>query len=324
MIDRLIAVPTVSRDSNLGVIEIARDHLASLGCRPHLVYDSTKKKANLFCTLADDAAAARTRGIVLSGHTDVVPVDGQDWASDPFKAAYREGRIHGRGTADMKGFIAIALAWAPKFLAAQASLPVHLSLTFDAEHSALVFSANWLRTRLPPVDADLERLLRVGDLLPAGSAKLWPELASRWTEARQLFGKIQEAAERAFMILNSRFQDFYRMNYTKWLDRADIPVIFTHQFLPRLLKAHWDPQRGPKAVVLVFDGLRTDAWDEFLAPVLEERYELVASYPGSAILPTETELSRKAISAGKMPLAFQNGSKRELDLLKAWLKDAAL
>ena len=137
MIDRLIAMPTVSRDSNLGLIEFARDHLAALGLQPHLVYDSTRKKANLFCTLADDAAAAKTRGIVLSGHTDVVPVDGQDWASDPFKATHRDGRIHGRGTADMKGFIAIALAWAPKFLAAQARLPVHLALTYDEETTFL-------------------------------------------------------------------------------------------------------------------------------------------------------------------------------------------
>jgi len=137
MIDRLIAIPTVSRDSNLGLIELARDHLAALGLKPHLVYDSTEKKANLFCTLADDEAAAKTRGIVLSGHTDVVPVDGQDWASDPFKAAHREGRIHGRGTADMKGFIAIALAWAPRFLTAQSRLPVHLSLTFDEETTFL-------------------------------------------------------------------------------------------------------------------------------------------------------------------------------------------
>jgi len=137
MIDRLIAIPTVSRDSNLGLIEVARDHLAALGCKPHLVYDSSKKKANLFCTLADDAAAARTRGIVLSGHTDVVPVDGQDWASDPFRADHRDGRIHGRGSADMKGFIAIALAWAPRFLAAQERLPVHLSLTYDEETTFL-------------------------------------------------------------------------------------------------------------------------------------------------------------------------------------------
>ena len=137
MIDRLIGIPTVSRDSNLGLIEVARDHLAALGLRPRLVYDPSQRKANLFCTLADDDAAAKSRGIVLSGHTDVVPVDGQDWATDPFVAAHDDGRIFGRGTADMKGFIAIALAWAPRFLQAQSRLPVHLALTFDEETSFL-------------------------------------------------------------------------------------------------------------------------------------------------------------------------------------------
>ena len=133
MIDRLIAFPTVSRDSNLGLIEYARDHLVRLGVKPHLVYDTSRKKANLFVTLADEPDAVKSGGIVLSGHTDTVPVDGQDWASDPFRAHHADGRIHGRGTADMKGFIAIALAWAPRFLAAQRTMPVHLSLTFDEE-----------------------------------------------------------------------------------------------------------------------------------------------------------------------------------------------
>jgi acetylornithine deacetylase len=133
MIDRLIAFPTVSRDSNLGLIEFARDHLAALGLKPRLVYDSSGRKANLFCSLADEPERVKTAGIVLSGHTDTVPIEGQEWSSDPFKADHRDGRIHGRGTADMKGFIAIALAWAPKFLAAQQTMPVHLSLTFDEE-----------------------------------------------------------------------------------------------------------------------------------------------------------------------------------------------
>ncbi|MDZ7654242.1 MAG: acetylornithine deacetylase [Burkholderiaceae bacterium] len=137
MIDRLIAIPTVSRDSNLGVIELARDHLAALGLKPRLVYDASRKKANLFCTLADEPERAKTAGIVLSGHTDTVPVEGQEWSTDPFKAHHRDGRIHGRGTADMKGFIAIALAWAPRFLAAQQAMPVHLSLTFDEETTFL-------------------------------------------------------------------------------------------------------------------------------------------------------------------------------------------
>lgn len=133
MIDRLIAFPTVSRDSNLGLIECARDYLAGLGLKPRLVYDGSGRKANLFCSLADEPERVKTAGIVLSGHTDTVPVDGQEWSSDPFKASHRDGRIHGRGSADMKGFIAIALAWAPRFLAAQQTMPVHLSLTFDEE-----------------------------------------------------------------------------------------------------------------------------------------------------------------------------------------------
>jgi acetylornithine deacetylase len=132
MIDRLIAFPTVSRDSNLGLIEFARDYLAGLGARSHLVYDRREKKANLFCSLGD-AGAMKAGGLVLSGHTDTVPVDGQDWASDPFKASHRDGRIHGRGTADMKGFIAIALAHAPHFIAVHERTPIHLSLTYDEE-----------------------------------------------------------------------------------------------------------------------------------------------------------------------------------------------
>jgi acetylornithine deacetylase len=134
MIDRLIAFPTVSRDSNLGLIEYARDHLARLGLRPRLVHDSGGAKANLFCSLGDEAAM-KSGGVVLSGHTDTVPVDGQDWSSDPFKASHRDGRIHGRGSADMKGFIAIALAWAERFVAAHERTPVHLAMTYDEETS---------------------------------------------------------------------------------------------------------------------------------------------------------------------------------------------
>jgi acetylornithine deacetylase len=137
MIDRLIAFPTVSRDSNLGLIEFARDELARVGVRSQLIYDASKKKANLFATLSSEPDRLKTGGLVLSGHSDTVPVDGQDWTSDPFVATHRDGRIHGRGTADMKGFIAIALAWAPRFMAAQERLPVHLSLTYDEETTFL-------------------------------------------------------------------------------------------------------------------------------------------------------------------------------------------
>ncbi|MEP6608859.1 MAG: acetylornithine deacetylase [Burkholderiaceae bacterium] len=137
MIDRLIAFPTVSRDSNLGLIEYARDELARLGVRSRLIYDSARNKANLFATLSDEPDRVKTGGLVIAGHTDTVPVDGQDWSSDPFRAAHSfasgSGRIHGRGSADMKGFIAIALAAVPRFLSAQERVPLHLALTYDEE-----------------------------------------------------------------------------------------------------------------------------------------------------------------------------------------------
>lgn len=129
MIQRLVAIPTVSRDSNLGLIETARDYLAGLGVQSRLTYDASEKKANLFATLGE----GRKPGIILSGHTDVVPVDGQTWATDPFTPILRDGRLYGRGSADMKGFIGTVLAMAPKFLAAQMDSAVHIALSFDEE-----------------------------------------------------------------------------------------------------------------------------------------------------------------------------------------------
>ncbi|MDY7546443.1 acetylornithine deacetylase [Glaciimonas sp. CA11.2] len=129
MIERLIAFPTVSRDSNLGLIEWTRDYLAGLGVTSRLTYDSTGKKANLFATLGQ----GKKPGLILSGHTDVVPVEGQAWDTDPFKATIKDGLIYGRGSADMKSYIATALALAPKFLAADMEAPLHFALSYDEE-----------------------------------------------------------------------------------------------------------------------------------------------------------------------------------------------
>ena len=129
MIERLIAFPTVSRDSNLGLIEWTRDYLSDLGADCRLTFDSSRKKANLFATLGGGSRP----GLVLSGHTDVVPVDGQDWATDPFKATIADGKLYGRGSADMKSYIAAALVNAPKFLALNADAPLHLALSYDEE-----------------------------------------------------------------------------------------------------------------------------------------------------------------------------------------------
>jgi acetylornithine deacetylase len=133
MIERLIAFNTVSRDSNLGLIEWVRDYLHGFGATTRLTHDASGKKANLFATLGE----SKKPGLILSGHTDVVPVDGQNWDSDPFKTVERDGRLYARGSADMKGFIGIILAQAPKFAAAlndnRLDAPLHYSLSYDEE-----------------------------------------------------------------------------------------------------------------------------------------------------------------------------------------------
>ncbi len=129
----LINIPTVSTDTNLDLIEYAGELLQGLGARTDLTYDAEGSKANLFATLGPEEAG----GIVLSGHTDVVPVEGQPWTVDPFRATVSGDRVYGRGACDMKAFIACALATAPKFAAADLVRPVHFALSFDEETGCL-------------------------------------------------------------------------------------------------------------------------------------------------------------------------------------------
>ena len=133
MIDRLVAFPTVSRDSNLPLIHFVRDYLASWGIESHLVPNPEGTKANLYATVGPQVEG----GIVFSGHTDVVPVDGQDWTSDPFKVIEKNGRLYGRGTADMKSFSAIGLSLVPEMLAAGLKRPIHFALSYDEEVACL-------------------------------------------------------------------------------------------------------------------------------------------------------------------------------------------
>jgi len=129
MIERLIAFDTTSRGSNLGLIEWVRDYLKSQGIDSRLTYDAGGDKANLFATVQKGSKP----GIVLSGHTDVVPVDGQNWASDPFKATLKGDRLYGRGACDMRSYLAVVLAMAPRFAAAELKAPVHFALSYDEE-----------------------------------------------------------------------------------------------------------------------------------------------------------------------------------------------
>jgi acetylornithine deacetylase len=133
LLQRLVGFATVSRNSNLELIAFIRQYLADLGVESELFYNPERTKANLFATIGP-----RDRGgVVLSGHTDVVPIDGQAWTEEPFRLTEKEGRLYGRGTADMKGFIASVLAAVPVFLERKLKLPVHLAFSYDEEVGCL-------------------------------------------------------------------------------------------------------------------------------------------------------------------------------------------
>jgi len=134
MIEKLVSFDTTSHLSNLALVEFVENYLASHGVAAQRVTNEDGTKANLFATLGPANAAG---GIVLSGHTDVVPVEGQDWSSDPFTVVERHGKLFGRGTSDMKSFIAVALAFVPEFLKDGPQIPVHFALSYDEEVGCL-------------------------------------------------------------------------------------------------------------------------------------------------------------------------------------------
>jgi acetylornithine deacetylase len=125
----LVRMNTVSHHSNLELIHFIRDHLASLGVASRLTFNADKTKANLFATLGEGKPA----GVILSGHTDTVPWDGQEWTTDPLGAVVRDGRLYGRGSADMKAFIGVALSQAGQFLHSDAPFAIHLAFSYEEE-----------------------------------------------------------------------------------------------------------------------------------------------------------------------------------------------
>jgi acetylornithine deacetylase len=126
---QLIRINTVSRNSNLPLIELAADHLRSLGVDVRLTFNADKTKANLFATVG----AGKPAGLILSGHTDTVPWDGQDWTFDPLGAEVKDDKLYGRGSADMKGFIGCALAQAKLYMQADLPYAIHYALSYDEE-----------------------------------------------------------------------------------------------------------------------------------------------------------------------------------------------
>ncbi|MDQ0033898.1 acetylornithine deacetylase [Variovorax boronicumulans] len=125
----LVRMNTVSENSNLQLIDLAQSHLAALGVKSRITYNAERTKANLFATLGEGKPA----GVIISGHTDTVPWDGQDWSVDPLSAVVQHERLYGRGSADMKSFIAIALSNAKRFLESDSPFAVHFAFSYEEE-----------------------------------------------------------------------------------------------------------------------------------------------------------------------------------------------
>jgi acetylornithine deacetylase len=151
MMERLVAFPTVSRDSNLGLIAFVKDYLTGHGVESTVVHSEDGAKANLYAQIGPSVPG----GVVLSGHTDVVPVDGQNWSSDPFKVVERDGKLYGRGTCDMKGFDALGLALVPEMLKAGLKRPIQIALSYDEEvgHQGVPSLIAAMGETLPPAAA---------------------------------------------------------------------------------------------------------------------------------------------------------------------------
>jgi len=125
----LVAFDTTSAKSNLPLMSYVQDYLAAHGLLSRLIHDETGTKANLWASMGPETVG----GVILNGHTDCVPVDGEVWASDPFTLTERDGRLYGRGSADMKGFLASALAAVPRIMQMDLQRPVHLAFSHDEE-----------------------------------------------------------------------------------------------------------------------------------------------------------------------------------------------
>ena len=133
LLTRLVGFDTTSHRSNLGIVDFISSYLDGFGVESTLVFDNTREKAALYATIGPMVEG----GVVLSAHTDVVPTEGQAWTSNPYRLAERDGRLYGRGSTDMKGFVAAVLAAVPAFVAAPLRRPIHIALSYDEEVGCL-------------------------------------------------------------------------------------------------------------------------------------------------------------------------------------------
>ncbi len=147
MLDKLVSFDTISSNSNLPLLDFVEEYLDSYGVRGTRVYDQTGEKANFYANVGPEVED----GVILSGHTDVVPVKGQDWSTDPFTVVEKDGKLYGRGTCDMKGFDALALTAVPLAFAADIKRPLQIALSYDEEVGCIgaPFMISEMREHLP-------------------------------------------------------------------------------------------------------------------------------------------------------------------------------
>ncbi|MDN5787459.1 M20/M25/M40 family metallo-hydrolase, partial [Pseudorhodobacter sp.] len=146
VLEKLVGFPTVSSESNLDLIDWVEGYLAEYGVKSHRVYNAEGNKAALFANVGPEVDG----GVVLSGHSDVVPIEGQNWTSDPFSIVEKNGRLYGRGTCDMKGFVALALAAVPLAVKAGVKRPLQIAISYDEEVGC---------TGAPPMIAEMVKTL---------------------------------------------------------------------------------------------------------------------------------------------------------------------
>ncbi|MCL5960616.1 MAG: PglZ domain-containing protein [Chloroflexi bacterium] len=197
-----------------------------------------------------------------------------------------------------------------------------LKVTKTADLDFRFFRTTWNDKRINRLEyylSALERLVGSAEFLPRAEDELPSLFVNAIDRIRKRVRDITAEVNAQLDELNRRFQDVVAIQYPNWVTK-DSEVRLTSQFIRRCLKAHWDPM-NEKAVVLIFDGLRYDIWDELLKPILLDRLEIVEDLPASSLLPTETHITRKAISAGTFPDEFDTGAGEDKLLKNALVRE---
>ncbi|MGB8814629.1 MAG: acetylornithine deacetylase [Paracoccaceae bacterium] len=230
ILDRLVAFPTVSRDSNLDLIDWVEAYLASHGVMARRVWNADRTKAALYANVGPEVAG----GVVLSGHSDVVPVDGQPWTGDPWGVVEREGRLYGRGTCDMKGFVALALAAVPLALAQAVKRPLQLAISYDEEVGC---------TGAPAMIAEMARVLPRASAVVVGEPSMMKMVNGHkggsgfrvHVQGFEVHSSIMHTGVNAIM-LGAKLIDW--CNRVNDENRAKVPSPLAAMFVPPWTTAH--------------------------------------------------------------------------------------